>query len=294
MNSTKARRTFFEFASFTLPAFIAVLIVFIIPFVMNLYYSLTMWNGVSRTIKFVGLNNFVSLFKQDPQFWESGLFTIKYAVIFVILVNIIAMAMAIILNQKIKATNIYRTIFFIPNSISMVIVGFLWSFIFTGGFSSLYNLTGIKFFNLPWLGDPSYAFYSIIFVSIWQSLGFYMLIYLAGLQGIPIEIMDACQIDGAGFFDQVFRIIIPLLAPTISICVFLSLANAFKVFDVILTLTHGGPGSSTSSFSINIYQEAFIFSKYGYGIAKSVIFFVMILIVSIVQRWLFNRKETEY
>lgn len=284
---------FMRFAAFTFPAALCMVIVCILPFVMNIGYSFTKWNGVSRNIQWIGLGNYIEIFTDDPQFMRAALFTLLHTVLFVLLVNLIAAAAAVFLIQKIRFSGILRAFFFIPNTFSLVIVGFMWTFLFSTGFQKLFALSGWKVFDLPWLGDPRYAFFSILLVSVWQGMGYYMVIYIAGLQMVPEEMVESAQIDGAGFLKQIRHVYLPMLGPTISICVFLALSNGVKVFDVIFTLTKGGPGTSTNSLAINIYNEAYNFNRYGYGTAKSVLFFAVIVIVSVLQQWAFRQREVD-
>ena len=283
--------TFLKFTAFTLPATLCMVIVCLLPFGMNVGYSFTKWNGVSRNIEWIGLENYIEIFTDDPQFLEAAIFTMLHTILFVILVNFAAFVVAVFLTQKIHFSGVLRAFFFIPNTFSLVIVGFMWTFLFSTGFQKLYQMSGLKVFDLPWLGKPNYAFFAILLVSIWQGLGYYMVIYIAGLQMVPGELLESAQIDGAGFLKQVCHVYLPMIRPTISICVFLALSNGVRVFDVIFTLTKGGPGTTTNSLSINIYNEAYNFNRYGYGTAKSVLFFVVIVFVSLLQQWAFRRKE---
>jgi len=161
------------------------------------------------------------------------------------------------------------------------------------GFESLGKSTGWAIFDLSWLGDPKLAFVSILLVSIWQSIGFYLVIYIAGLQAVPDDLKEAAVVDGAGPIRRFFNITLPLLAPSITISVFMALTNSIKVFDVILSLTAGGPGGSTNSIAYDIYRTTFQDNMYGYGTAKAIILFVAVLIITIIQLTLFKRREVE-
>lgn len=276
----KKRMDKLETILFILPCILLVVTVFYTPFIMSMYYSLTKWDGIARSPTFIGFDNFIALFTKDTTFFNSILFTIKYSVIFIIVTNILALALAVILVQKMKAANILRAVFFIPYIMSMIIVGFIWRFIFSRGFQVLASMTGLGFFNLSWLGDPNLAFISILFVSIWQAIGFYIVLYIAGLQTIPEDVLEAALVDGASRKTRFFRITLPLLGPSITSCVFMSLTNSVKVFDIILALTGGGPGGSTFSVTLDIYREAFQNNNYGLGSAKSLLLFVMVLAVT--------------
>ncbi|MEW9697567.1 carbohydrate ABC transporter permease [Paenibacillus sp. SI8] len=282
-----------EFGLFTLPAVICVLFAFFIPFLMSMGYSFTEWNGIQKSPTFIGLDNFKQIFSRDANFIDSSLFTLKYSVLYIILVNAIAILLAIMLDQKLRTSTFLRTVFFIPYIISLIIVGFIWKFIFAQGFASLSTLTGLAVFDLSWLGEPRLAFLSILAVSIWQSIGFYIVIYIAGLQAIPMELLEAATVDGAGPMRKFFTIMLPLLAPAITISVFMALTNALKVFDIILSLTGGGPGGSSYSITLDIYRDTFQNNRYGYGTAKALLLFVAILLITIVQLRYFKSKEVE-
>lgn len=282
-----------EFGIFTLPVLICIAIAFYIPFAMTIRYSLTKWNGISKSPKFIGLDNFKQIFMGDANFTNAAWFTVKYALLYILIINVLAIGLAVILDMKLKSTTWLRTSFFIPYILSLVIVGFIWKFIFMQGFESLGSSTGWGIFKLSWLGEPGLAFLSILGVSIWQSIGFYLVIYIAGLQSVPEDLKEAATVDGAGPFRKFFSITLPLLAPSITISVFMALTNSIKVFDVILSLTGGGPGGTTYSIAYDIYRDTFQNNLYGYGTAKALILFVAVLLVTLIQLTLFKRREIE-
>lgn len=279
---------------FTFPAVLMVLLAMYIPFVMSAYYSLTEWNGISRNPVFIGLANFRRIFSSgSPEFIQALLFTGRYAILFIILTNVLALALAVALNKKFKLANFLRGIYFLPYIMSMTIVGFIWKFIFTQGFEQFYALTGWGVWNLSWLGNGNLAFYSIVIVGVWQSLGFYIVLYIAGLQAISPDVLEAAAIDGATGVQSFFRVVLPLLGPSITTCMFMSLTNSLKVFDIILALTKGGPGGATYSATLDIYREAFQNNNYGYGSAKALVFFVIVLILTQVVLRIFESREVE-
>lgn len=282
-----------ETVIFTIPAIILVTIMIYIPFLMSGYYSLTKWNGIAKEPTFIGLENFKSLFVGNKEFLTSIIFTGKYTILFMVIVNIIALALAVALVKKFKLANVLRGVFFVPYIMSMTIVGFIWKFIFSQGFASLSKMTHWGIFDLSWLGDPKLAFYSVVFVGIWQSMGFYVVLYIAGLQAIPKDVLEAATVDGASNRAEFFKVTLPLLAPSITTCIFMSLTNALKVFDIILALTKGGPGGSTYSVTLDIYREAFQNNNYGMGSAKSVIFFVIVLVLTQIVLKGFRSREVE-
>ncbi|MBR1559911.1 MAG: sugar ABC transporter permease [Clostridia bacterium] len=279
---------------FTLPAVVMVLIAIYIPFVMSGYYSLTEWNGISRNPVFIGLQNFKTIFSSgSPEFVNALIFTFKYSILFIIFSNVIALALAVALTRKFRLANFLRGMFFLPYIMSMTIVGFIWKFIFTQGFEKLSELTGWGIWNLSWLGDANLAFYSLVLVGTWQSLGFYIVLYIAGLQAIPTEVLEAASIDGANASQRFFRVVLPLLGPSITTCMFMSLTNSLKVFDIILALTKGGPGGATYSATLDIYREAFQNNNYGLGSAKAIVFFVIVLILTQVVLKIFESREVK-
>lgn len=293
MKKGRRRAERLEFGAFTLPILVSIIVVFYYPFMMTIRYSLTKWNGISKHPKFVGLDNFQQIFMGDANFANAAWFTIKYAVAYIVLVNVLAILLALVLDMKLKSTNWLRAAFFIPYILSLVIVGFIWKFIFMQGFESLGASTGWGIFQLSWLGDQNLAFISILLVSLWQSIGFYLVIYIAGLQSVPDDLKEAATVDGAGLVRRFFSVTLPLLAPSITISVFMALTNSIKVFDVILSLTGGGPGGTTYSVAYDIYRDTFQNNLYGYGTAKALILFVAVLLITVVQLTIFKRREVE-
>lgn len=278
---------------FTIPAVIMVVITIYIPFVMSGYYSLTQWNGIAKDPKFIGLENFRTLFGNSSDFAGSLLFTGRYTILFMLLSNVLALAIAVALVQKIKAANLMRGLFFIPYIMSMTIVGFIWKFIFSQGFEALFQKTDWFFLNWSWLGDGKLAFLAVVFVGVWQSLGFYIVLYIAGLQAVPTDVLEAATVDGAGAFTKFFKVTFPLLGPSVTTCIFMSLTNAMKVFDIILALTKGGPGGSTYSATLDIYREAFQNNNYGLGSAKALIFFLLVLLITQIVMKFMNSREVD-
>ncbi len=286
------RKEQIENVLFTLPAVILVSATIYIPFILSGYYSLTKWNGISRDPEFIGFQNFKTIFTDtSSNFLNSILFTTRYTVVFIIFANIFALALAVALTQKFKLANLMRGVFFVPYIMSMTIVGFIWKFIFSQGFAKLFEMTGWQWLNLSWLGDPKQAFYSVAFVGIWQSVGFYIVLYIAGLQAIPKDILEAATVDGASGFRRFFSVTFPLLWPSITTCVFMSLTNSLKVFDIILALTQGGPGKATASVTLEIYREAFQNNNYGLGSAESIVYFVFVLVLTQVVLKAFNKRD---
>ena len=293
LKSTRKRKEALETVLYTLPAILLVTVMMYIPFVMSGYYSLTKWNGIAKDAEFIGLDNFITIFSKSKDFTNALIFTGKYTILFMVFSNVLALFLAVCLTKKFKLANLVRGVFFVPYIMSMTIVGFIWKFIFTQGFAKLADLTGWAVWDLSWLGDPSLAFYSVVLVGVWQSLGFYIVLYIAGLQALPNDVLEAAVVDGATSRQRFFRVTLPLLGPSITTCVFMSLTNGLKVFDIILALTKGGPGGSTYSVTLQIYKEAFQNNNYGLGSAESIIYFLVVLILTQLVLKLFSSREVD-
>ncbi|MGN8771153.1 carbohydrate ABC transporter permease [Paenibacillus barengoltzii] len=264
----------------------------IIPFALGFYYSCTDWNGLDLDkAVWTGAANWKRIFLSDDKFWESMLFTLKFTAISVLITNVLALFLALLLMKPLKSQKILRTVFFMPNIIGGILLGYIWQFIFTKGFATIGEWTGIPFFELPWLGTPSTGFWGLVIVFVWQTSGYMMVIYIAALAGTPKDLIEAAQIDGARPNQLLRRIYIPLIMPAITICLFLTTSNAFKMFDLNLSLTKGGPGTSTQSLAYNIYAEALVNNRYGLGTAKALLFFLAVSIITITQVWITKRKE---
>jgi raffinose/stachyose/melibiose transport system permease protein len=281
-----------ESVAYPLPAMILVAVVIYVPFVLSGYYSFTKWNGIAQTPEFIGLGNFAAVFSQGGDFFKSLVFTAKYTVLFMLMTNVAALALAMALVKKFSLANTLRGLFFIPYIMSMTIVGFIWRFIFSSGFDSFFGLTGWGLFNWSWLGTARLAFVSVVLVGVWQSLGFYIVLYIAGLEAMPRDVLEAAVVDGATGFVRLRRVILPLLRPAIATCMFMSLTNSLKVFDIILALTRGGPGGATYSVTLNIYRDAFQNNRYGLGAAESLVFFVVVLLLTQVVLRIFRNDDT--
>ena len=282
---------FGAFLLFILPALFLVLLAFYSPLVMNGFYAFTDWNGIQRAATFNGLANFKELLA-DGDFGGAIRFTLRFAVAYILLSNVLALLIAIVLD-KLKLGNVARAALFVPYILSLVIVGLIWNFILGSGFASLASLTGWGFFKVDWLGDLSIVFYTIVLVSVWQSLGFFVLIYHAGLQSIPQEVNEAVLLDGAGPVRKLLRVTIPMLTSSITSGVFFALAASIRLYDVIVSLTRGGPGRATASVTFDIYTEAFTNNRYGYGTAKSLVLLGAVLAIAVVQLRFFKSREVE-
>ncbi|MBE0340501.1 sugar ABC transporter permease [Paenibacillus sp. 28ISP30-2] len=280
--------------AFTAPALIFYAIFLLIPTISGMYYSFTDWNGLNPNYSFIGLGNFVEALKEDPDFLNSLWFTLKYVLVMIVLQNVLALGLAVLIESRTRTKGFFRTIFFMPNMISTIISAFMWTFVFSSVLPQIAEKTAIAFLGQSWLGDPKVSFFSIIIVSLWNGVGYMMIIYLAALQGVPQSLKEAAIIDGANAFQTLRSVTLPMITHAITICFFLTLNGAFKVYEVVYGLTGGGPGRSTQVITMNIYEEAFSNNfRYGYASAKSVILFAIVLIFTLIQLRVMKKREVE-
>jgi raffinose/stachyose/melibiose transport system permease protein len=279
---------------FVAPAFAVFAAIKLLPAVLGLGYSLTNWNGINPGYRFVGLANFIELFTQDSDFWIALGFTLRYGIWIVLLTNLAALGLALGIESLKKGNGLFRTIFYLPNMISMIIGGYMWNFVFTQVVYHFVDNWGWSFLDHSWIGDPSFSFIAILIVALWGGTGYIMVIYIAALQSVPKMLYEAATIDGAGAVRRFLAVTLPMIRQAFTICLFITLNNAFQVFDVVYALTGGGPGRSTQVVAINIYEEAFArSSRFGYATAKSTVLFAVLLIVTAVQLFVMKRREEE-
>ena len=277
---------------FILPALIIFFVLFLLPSFMGFYYSLTNWNSMSDNIKFIGLENFKEIFSDRSSF----LFmknTLMYAFFTTILKVFIGLALALMLNEGIKSKGLLRTIYFLPIIISNLIVGLMFQQVLHpshGILNSGLEFIGLGSWTQAWLEDPKWVMWSTIGVEVWKAAGFVMIIFLAGLQTVSKETIEASDMDGANYWNKLIKIIIPSIAPSILINTLLSAISGLKVFDVIFALTNGGPGRSSEVINITIFNQ-FSMGNYGYSTALGVIMFVFLAIISIGIIMIFTRKD---
>lgn len=281
----------FSFWLFLAPVLIAFLLVVFIPLVMGIYYSFTDWNGISSTIKFTGLENYVNAFK-DPTFKHSFWFTTKFTIVSVVVLNAFGFGLALLVTQKLKISNPLKTIFFMPNLIGGLILGFIWQFIFQEVFAGIGGLIGVNSMK-SWLSNETTGFWGLVILMSWQMAGYLMIIYISGIQNVSSEVLEAAKIDGANSFQRLRRIIIPLVRPAMTISVFLTLSNSFKLYDQNLSLTAGGPGNSTQMIAMNILYTGQKFNDMGQAQAKAIILLLVVGVISLVQVYISKRGEVE-
>ncbi|WP_135548793.1 carbohydrate ABC transporter permease [Paenibacillus cymbidii] len=293
MNGRKWAGGLIRQSVFVGPALVCFALIVAVPFLLSVYYSFTEWNGISAGIEWVGLDNFRQIVLHDSDFRHAFWFTIRFSVASVVLTNALGFALALLLTQALKTRMVLRTAFFLPNVIGGLLLGFIWQFIFVKVFATLGEHTGIGFFQLPWLGDAPTAFWGIVIVSVWQGAGYLMVIYIAALNNVPKELTEAARIDGAGRLTLLRSVTVPLIMPAVTVCLFLTISWAFKMFDLNVSLTKGGPFNSTESVALNIYQEAFRNNRYGLGTAKAFVFFIVVALITVLQVTYTKKKEVE-
>ncbi|MCI8489376.1 MAG: sugar ABC transporter permease [Lachnospiraceae bacterium] len=280
------------FWGFVLPSFAMFTLVVLIPAVWGVVYSFTDWNGISKEVRFVGFRNYIQIFTQDGDFLHAFLFTAVFSILAVACVNLVGFLLALLVTSKAKGTTLMRGAFFMPNLIGGILLGFTWQFIFVQAFGAIYNTTGLGFFR-NWLSDTKTSFFGLLILVIWQLAGYMMLIYIAQIQNIPDDILEAAEIDGANYLQRLFYVILPLVAPAFTIGLFLSLTTCFKLYDQNLALTNGGPFNSTEMLALNIYNTAFKYNHYGEAQAKAVVFLVIVSVIGLTQLSISKKKEVE-
>ena len=269
---------------FLLPTLVCFIFAFVLPFILGIILSFTRFTTVTNA-KWVGLSNYVTAFASDTGFLNALWFTVKFTVVSVITVNVIAFILALLLTRGLKATNFFRSVFFMPNLIGGIVLGYIWNLIINGV---------LGFFGLDITYDPKYGFFGLVILMNWQLIGYMMVIYIAGLNSVPNDLREAAAIDGATNMQTLFKIIIPQVMPSVTICLFLTLTNAFKMFDQNLALTGGAPDSKTSLLALDIYNT--FYSRIGWqgvGQAKAVVFFIIVALIALIQLKLTSRRETE-
>ena len=282
-----------RFWVFLAPALISFTIIVLIPTLIGFLYSLTDWNGiVGSEINFVGLQNFVDIFTRDDTFLHAFGFTALFSICAVILVNLVGFALALLVTQKFRGATLLRGIFFMPNLIGGLLLGFTWQFIFVSIFEAIAQKTGWEIFS-GWLSNTPTGFIGLLILTVWQLSGYMMIVYIAQIQQIPESVKEAARIDGAGSWAMLKKIILPLMMPAFTIGLFLSISNSFKMFDQNLALTQGGPYKSTEMIALNIYNSAFGANEFGLAQAKAIIFLIVVAAIGITQLVVTKRKEVE-
>ena len=271
---------------FLLPTLAAFIIGFIWPFIWGIYLSFHKFTTISKTT-FVGLSNYVKVF-EDATFVNAFWFTAKFTIVSTIVINVIAFMLALALTRGLKGTNVFRTVFFLPNLIGGIVLGYIWQILLNGILTNM---------GLPLLAlNANYGFWGLIILMCWQQIGYMMIIYIAGLQNVPGELIEAASIDGATSFQTLIKVKLPMVMPSITICSFLTLTNSFKLFDQNLALTGGEPAKASQMLALNIYDTFYARSGpqwKGIGQAKAVVFFLLVIAIALVQLYFTRRKEVQ-
>ncbi|MRN54743.1 carbohydrate ABC transporter permease [Paenibacillus monticola] len=280
---------------FILPSFILYTLFVIVPTVGSIYLSFTSWDGISSDVRYIGFANFVEIWN-SPRVHNALKNTMVMTISLVLLENIAAIALAMMVDKVRWFRNLFRSVFYFPTLLSGIVMGFVWSMILNynfGVFNQILDRIGLGSYIVDWLGNPKYAMISIILSTAWKGAGYYMIIYLAGLQGIPQELNEAASIDGANGRQQFRHITFPLLAGSMTVCLVLSMISALKIFDQIAVMTDGGPGFETETLTYIIYKVGFGELRQGFGTALAMVLFLIILIITVIQVKFLQKREVQ-
>ena len=271
------------FPIFVLPTLIAFSFAFIIPFVMGVYLSFCKFKTITNA-QFVGLGNYIKIFA-DKDFVNAFGFTLKFSVVSIVTINVFAFILALALTRKIKGTNLFRTVFFMPNLIGGIVLGYIWQLLLNGV---------LAHWNISLTYHAKYGFIGMVILVCWQQIGYMMVIYIAGLQNVPGDVIEAASVDGATPKQILWSITIPLMMPSITVCSFLTVTGGFKLFDQNLALTNGAPSNTSEMLALNIYRTFYGRAGFeGVGQAKAVMFFVLVALIAIIQNKLTTSKEVQ-
>jgi raffinose/stachyose/melibiose transport system permease protein len=291
---TRSRRAREPAIWFALPAIVVYLVVVIYPSLAGAVYAFTDWSGIGGAPNWVGLDNFKRLFTDDQSFGALRN-TVLLTIFIVIVQNAVGLALALGVHTQIKSRYALRAIFFAPAVIAPVVIAFLWKYLLNpspdSGINALLGFVGLGFLQQDWLGNPSLALWSVGFTVVWQYAGYSMVIFLAGLQGVPRELEEAAALDGAGRWTRFRHVVLPLIAPAVTINLMLSTIGGLKLFDQVFAITQGGPGYSTETLSTLIYKQAFVFGSYGYSTAVALVLAILVAAVSLVQLKYLRSRE---
>jgi raffinose/stachyose/melibiose transport system permease protein len=294
MSLIRNRKNTLILLAFVFPALLFYSVFVLAPSIGGVWYSMTDWNGLNPTYRMVGFGNYIEALTEDRFFLDSIWFTLKYVVFMVVLTNFFAILLAVLIETRKRSKVWFRTIFFMPNMISLIIGGFMWMFIFTKVLPYIAEHTVFTFLDQSWIGDPRLSFFALLILSLWSGVGYLMVIYIAALQGVPQQLKEAAAIDGANAMQTFRNVTLPMIYPALTIGLFVTLNSSFKVFEAVFALTGGGPGRATQVIALNIFEEAFSqINRYGYASAKAMILFMIVFIITIVQLWIMKRREVE-
>lgn len=285
------KKLFRQYLVMVIPGLIIFTIGLIVPLFLSVRYSVTSWDGMSAEKTFVGLQNYINLFK-DKEFIDAWWFTIKFTIGNTIIQNVLALLFAVALDSGIRWQKVYRTALFVPCLVSAIIVGFIWLKMFSNVLPEINEILGTNI-NFLLLGDSDTVLYGLLIANNWQWVGYWMLIYLAGLQSVPGELHEAARVDGASAIQRFFHVTIPMLAPAITICVVGITTGSLKVYDLLVSSTKGGPGRASTSIIYQTYTTAINGRQYGYGSAMTVTLILALLLVALIQVKGLRSKEVQ-
>ncbi len=271
------------FPIFLLPTLIAFAFAFLVPFVMGVYLSFCKFRTITNA-QFIGIDNYVKIFA-EKDFLNAFWFTLRFSLLSIVTINVFAFMLALVLTRKIRGTNLFRTVFFMPNLIGGIVLGYIWQ--------QMINAILMQY-ETTLVANAKYGFWGLVILMNWQMIGYMMIIYIAGLQNVPTDLLEAAAIDGATGIQSLFRVKLPLVMPSITICLFLTVSNSFKLFDQNLALTAGAPSKRTAMLALDIYTTFYGRSGYeGVGQAKAVLFFILVAAIALTQLSITRKKEVE-
>lgn len=280
---------------FIAPAFVFFTLFIIVPTVSSVYYSFTLWDGINPNIKFIGFANYIEIFT-SARFRNALGNTALLTAVISVCENVLALALALLVDNVCRAKNLFRAVFYLPVILSGVVSGFIWKIMYSynfGPINSVLSALGLEALKQDWIGDASLAIWSVAVVMIWKGAGYYMIIYLAALQGVPKDVQEAATIDGAGAWQRFRHITIPLISGSFTICFTLSLINGLKVFDQIAVMTDGGPGFATETIVYLLYKSGFGEGRQGFGTAVGIVLLLIILILNGLQSKVLRSREVQ-
>ncbi|WP_199620616.1 carbohydrate ABC transporter permease [Paenibacillus alkalitolerans] len=291
------KKRWFNYAFwFILPAFVLYSAFVIAPTASAVWLSFTSWDGISDDIRYIGFSNFIEIW-HSTRVHNALKNTLLITIALVVLENVLAIILAMLVDKVRWFRNIFRSVFYFPVLMSGIVMGFIWVIILNYNFgvvNQFLDKIGLSAWKMDWLGDPKMALISIIFSTVWKAAGYYMVIYLAGIQGIPQELTEAASIDGANGWQQFRYITFPLLASAMTVCVMLSMIGSLKIFDQIAVMTDGGPGFATETLTYIIYKVGFGELRQGFGTALAIVLFLITLIFSLIQIKVLRKREVQY
>jgi raffinose/stachyose/melibiose transport system permease protein len=278
------------YLAFVMPAFFLYSVFVIFPIFVGIFYSLTNWNGVARSYKVIGFNNYIRMIA-DSRMRNAVIFTMRYTLMYVAVILGFSLMTALMLNIKFRGQTVYRTIFFFPAVLSLVVIGLMWNEIFYRIGPVIGNTLNIEVLKANILANANLAQFGILLVNVWQGLAIPTVLFIAGLQVIPNELYEAAAIDGAKVWQKFRAITLPFLIPIMNVVLVLALKGGITIFDLVRSMTDGGPGRATESISLLIYRNAFAENRYSFGVAQSVVLFILIGIISFLQFFILGKKE---